>query len=235
MKRYLLNVSRKCIRARKLKYELQACMGQFVFLYIVWHRAFNRGATGKMLVSQRHDLLMEGFGGSANSFAWWAFRSVNPEPSIAHHLHSAANVILAVRLGKPVLLIVRDPIGCVISLYSRGYIPDLCQGFRHYRMYHRRLLKFRDQIQVVAFEEVISDMGTVTEKLNKRFGTKFNCFEHTEENIKASRAKIRESSKPTVERSERKKLIINQLEEDLKLRKTASEAMLIYKEFIGIV
>ena len=41
----------------------------------------------------------------------------------------------------------------------------------------------RDALVIATFEEVTSDFGAVTHRVNERFGTRFREFEHTEANV----------------------------------------------------
>jgi hypothetical protein len=142
----------------------------------------------------KQSLIVEGFGGSANTFSWLAIRSANPDLVFSHHLHVPAHVIAAVKYKVPAILIVRDPTGSVVSLYSRGYIPSLKQGFRHYIMFHQKLLPYVDRVLVASFSEVTRDMGEVIRRCNDMFGTNFTPFIHTEDNVKACRGKIKKAS-----------------------------------------
>ena len=51
-----------------------------------------------------------------------------------------------------------------------------------YTRFYRRLLPCRDRMVVADFEEVTTDFGAVTRRVNDRFGTAFAEFEPTEQN-----------------------------------------------------
>jgi len=173
---------------------------------------------------------MEGFGGSANSFAWWALRSVNPEPRIGHHLHVPANVLLAVRYQIPCIVIIRPPQDSVVSLFSRGYIPSIRQGLRHYCGFHRAIQPVMDQICITTFDAVTQDMGKVIEKCNSRLGTNLIPFHHNKSNELACRQKIRPSSQPNQEREIKKHLAMEQLHANATTRRHLEIAEKLYQD-----
>lgn len=182
-----------------------------------------------------HHLVMDGFGGSANSFAWWAFRSVNPEPHISHHLHVPANVLRAVRYQIPTLLIIRDPESSIISLYSRGYLASLHQGLRHYCLFHRKLIPVVSHLHIATFEEVTNDMGRVIEGLNRKFSTSFAPFDHTPENAEICRQSVRKVSLPSPDRSEKKMAASRLVRQHPGIQSALKKANALYRRFQGSI
>ncbi len=113
-------------------------------------------------------------------------------------IHSRANVVRAVQLGVPAILIIRNPKDAILGFCSyvrqrdldRWSYPgdelarkDILLKAWRYRRFYEPLLALHDRLLVVDFKEVITDIGDVTDRLNRRFGTSFRCFEHTDENV----------------------------------------------------
>lgn len=156
------------------------------------HRPFMR----KRIPSSRTDIVIEGFPRCANSFAVRAFRYANdPDEKlwIATHLHSPAAVIVASRLAKPTLVLIRDPDKAVISqaalLVQRKTLPRFygtvgqlseveCESMvrywtRRYGLYYRRLMPVKQQLVIGRFEEVTSNFSAIIDRFNSKFGTAY--------------------------------------------------------------
>jgi hypothetical protein len=203
---------------RSIAYSLRYFVNAYPALYspLVWLR--HRGDE-HWVVGSGTDLVIEGMGRSGNTFAVDAFQSVQSTPvRLVHHTHSAAQVIRAARLGRPALVIVRDPAEVVVSqmiLRGIGAGPPLRAWIR----FHRRLLPFRHRIVVATFEDVTSDLGAVIHRVNDSFGTRFGEFEHTPENVQrvfegieernrkrfGGAGEVRWVAKPTAEREQVKR------------------------------
>lgn len=216
---------------RWIKHELRAWCGLNPSVFALYSRFFDDPILRRFYSNvQKQALVVEGFGGSANSFVWWTIRLPNPESPIGHHIHVPAHVVRALYLQIPVILLVRDPVGSVTSLYSRGYIPSLKQGFRHYSMFHEKLLPVRDRMLIADFKQVTSDMGQVIERCNQKFGTAFVPFEHTDENVRDCRERV-PSSRRTDSRDKSKEQIMTQIQNDSRLQKAVQQAEYLYEQF----
>ena len=136
--------------------------------------------------------VIEGFPRSGNTFATAAFGMAKsgPLPKVAHHTHAAAVVIAAARRGIPVLLLIRRPGDAVLSVAVRQPDLSLRAAFRAYIGFYGPLLRYRDDLVVATFEEVVRDFGAVTTRVNERFGTSFGIFEHTDGNVRKALALI---------------------------------------------
>jgi hypothetical protein len=140
--------------------------------------------------------VMEGFPRSGNTFASAAFGSVKTEPfEVARHEHVPAQVIAGARAGIPVLVFIRDPESAVLSFVMR--FPELTvrQALRGYIRFYSTLLPYRGRFLVATFDQVTTDFGRVIRRVNARYGSAFDVFEHTEENAAKCRAQIRQSAR----------------------------------------
>jgi hypothetical protein len=138
------------------------------------------------LVNDRTDILIESFPRSASSFAIAAFRLAQEprEPRVACQTHAPGHVIAAVRRNIPALVLIREPMGAVVSNLFRHPERGVNGLLRGYLRFHEPLLPYRTGFVVAAFEEVIEGgFGSVIRRVNTRFGTDFAEFETTEENI----------------------------------------------------
>jgi hypothetical protein len=167
-------------------------------------------------ITSRTEVVVEGFPRSGNTFAAWALRLSQPrDVVIASHVHVPAQVKLAVRRHLPVLVVVRPPIDAVSSLIVAAPHVRAAAGLREYAHHHRELYPIRDALLVATFDEVTTDFGQVTRRLNQRFGTTFEPFLSTPEREAAVFAAIEQHHagpgggsaphiipRPTPERSE---------------------------------
>ncbi len=178
----------------QLRYRAKQFIGRHPWLYRAIFR--NRGGFEDLLVDEETDICIEGFPRSANSFAVAAFRHAQDEPvSIAHHNHVPAPVLTAVRRGIPTVVLIRDPVEAVISF--RGLLLQIAATNDEEKAFHvsyalrlkawisfyETIKPVADRIVIAPFEEVTDDFGGVIDRVNKRFGTAFAPFHHTEENV----------------------------------------------------
>ena len=131
-------------------------------------------------------IVIEGYPRSGNYFAVAAFQVAQPRPvPIAHHTHAPANVIAGLRLGVPVLVLVRDPEEAVVELVGIKPFLSVPLALRGYLRFYEPLLRLGDRSVAGSFEGVTADFGSVIRQVNERFGVHFSEFEHTKENLEA--------------------------------------------------
>jgi hypothetical protein len=183
------------------------------------------------LADRDTDLVIEAFGRAGSTFASLAFLSAQSRPvRTAHHTHAAAQVIAAVRMGIPTLVIVRPPVDSALShMVRHGVSADA--ALSAWTRFHRRLLPWRDGIVVASFAAVTADLGRVIVRINAAFGTTFDVWEHTAENERRVFDQIRERNRalfgpgqtparrrslalPTTERAELKRALRGRIENE---------------------
>lgn len=136
------------------------------------------------IVGDRTELVIESFPRCASSFAVVAFRiAQGRQVELAHHTHAPAQIIEAVRRGIPALVLVRAPEDAVLSLLVHS--PHLTAGsaLRGFVRFYEPLQPHRAGFVVAHFDEVVSDFGSVVDRVNERFGTSFARFGHTGDNV----------------------------------------------------
>lgn len=115
------------------------------------------------------DLVLEAFPRSGNTYALRMLQfSQRKELVIRTHRHVPPLVLSALRIGKPVLLLVRPPRDAVPSWQLYTGLP-LEYVLRQYLLFHRILLPHRDAMQVETFDDVTRDFRGVVERLERRF------------------------------------------------------------------
>jgi hypothetical protein len=199
------------------------------------------------LVEADTELVIEGFQRSGNTFAAAAFDFAQGRPiKSAHHLHSSAQVLEAVRLGVPVLLLIRDPRDAVISHVIREPCVTMRQSIAAWTRFYDRLLPVTDRVFVADFSRVSTDFGAVIRDFNVRFGTGYKEFDHTEENVARCFDAIEERNRarfgtivegkvarPSQERSGRKAELVSQFEAPA-LAPLRERAFEVYHAFVPV-
>lgn len=170
----------------QLRYDVRSFLGSYPLLYLplIKLRRRYRGRGVNDLVNPNTELLIEGFPRSGNTFTLAAFQHAQRRPhSIAHHRHVASHVIEAVRLNVPTLVLVRRPEDAVVALARMDPRLSLHQILRSYVRFHRSILPCVEKFVVGTFEEATTDLGAIIVRVNERFGTDFEPFHHTAENV----------------------------------------------------
>jgi hypothetical protein len=130
------------------------------------------------VVDARTDVVIEGRPGCGNSFAREAMLLANPSIRVASHVHSAAQVLEGIRLGKPAVVIIRRPLDAIVSEAARFEGVDVRHELVSFARFYERLVPRAGDLVVASFERVTSRFGDVVRALNVRFGTTFEAFPH---------------------------------------------------------
>jgi len=166
---------------RELYYRAHYFVNAYPRLYMPLVRYRHRFLVDRV-VDRDTDLVIEAFGRSGTTFANVAFLSVQGRRvRTVHHTHAAAQVLTAVKMKVPALVIVRNPEACALSHMVRHQIsarPALVAWLR----FHERLLACENSIVFCSFDELTRNFTPVIQRLNQRFGTHFDVWQHTREN-----------------------------------------------------
>ena len=177
--------------ARRLRWSLRSRLaGHPTYLPLA------RRKYGHMVVGDETEAVIDGFTRSACVFAAVAFQQAQPRPvRLAHLLHAPAHLIAGAERGLPCLVTIRDPEAAVASSLIREPYLTAAVALAAWTRFYRRLLPHRDGIVVGEFSRVTSDLGSLIQELNARFGTGFAPFVHTPENVERVFALIEERAR----------------------------------------
>jgi hypothetical protein len=183
------------------RWDLQSQRRQLKYRFIYWVSAYPTVMPlarikfrhlDDLLVTRDTGLVIEGFGRSGTTFANFAFLSAQTRPvKTVHHTHAAAQIIVAARMRVPTLLIVKPPLEAALSHMVRHKVSARLPLIAWIR-FHRRVLPFLGRVVVTSFQKMITDFGTVTRRVNAKYGTSFGVFNHTKENEAAVFERIRQ-------------------------------------------
>lgn len=173
----------RLLSAATLRHRAQQRLSVYPPVFLPLARLRYRNLDNRV-VSAGTELVIEGFPRSGNTFAVTAFDMAQDRPvRVVHHLHSAAQVMEAVRVGIPTILLVREPADCTLSRALRTPRISVRQALGDWVRFHERVIPLLGGIVVADFSIATSDFGAVIRRVNERFGTDFREFEHTQENV----------------------------------------------------
>ena len=142
-------------------------------------------------VGDETEFVIEAFPRSGMTFAVVAFEMAQTrQVQVACHVHAPAQVIAAARRRIPALVLVREPEPTILSFVIRHPHVSMRQALRGYVRFYAPLLRYRHRFVVGSFEDVTSDFGIVLREVNERFGSDFDEFRHTPENVERCFARI---------------------------------------------
>jgi hypothetical protein len=120
------------------------------------------------------DLVVDGFQGSANSL--FCDRFADAQVAATHligHVHSPVMIRAAIEQDIPTVILIRRPAGAVVSTLSRWpYIPPHV-ALRTWQRFYTYLMPVRAGAVIATFEQAVTDLGEVVDRVNARFGTSF--------------------------------------------------------------
>jgi hypothetical protein len=175
--------SRAAIRSqrREIFYRVRYFVNAYPALYMPWARYHHRYSMDR-IVRPDTDLVIEAFGRTGTTFANFAFLSAQRRRvRTVHHTHAAAQVITAVKMKIPTLVIVREPEAVALSHMARHQVsarPPLVAWIR----FHQRLVAYRKGIVFCGFDQMTGNFTPAIERLNEKFGTSFDVWQHSPEN-----------------------------------------------------
>jgi hypothetical protein len=179
---------------RALRVARVALSDDPAFLPIVL-RATPQGTARQL--SERTQLVIEGFPRSGNTFAFFALKHAEAkagrDAEVSSHVHTASQVRHAVGQRFPTLVVARRPVDVITSLLIAAPHIPFGSAIREWTHHHRGLLPLRDRFVIGTFDQVTTDFGAVTRRVNERFGTGFALFEPTDEDTDAVFAAIDEN------------------------------------------
>jgi hypothetical protein len=190
------------------------------------------------------ELVIEGFGRSASSYAVTRLELAQPRPvKSAHHTHAGAQVVKAARLGLPTLVIVKRPDEVALSHMVRHPGLPAATVLRSWLRFHTAVAGVRDRVLVISVDELNGDYENAVRRLNARFGTAFVPPPQTPEfdaavkeemwkrHQRAGRPFLHFGS-PTKERQDAKRALWHRLE-DPAVAGIRAQAAALYTELTG--
>lgn len=179
------------------------------YTFIKYHINKNNPQQGFVcLVNQNTELVIDGFQGSSNSFFTKTFRkSQTRYVAVSHHMHSPAQIIKAIELKIPTLILIREPRGAILSLTSRWpYISVNC-SLKNYISFYTKIKPYSDFCVVSTFSQITQNTEGIVPRINAKFGTQFDVVDSTQVQRKEPSQRKRQKSE------ERNKIKLEKIQE----------------------
>ena len=168
-------------RRRSLAYDLKTRVAAKPTLALPLARFRHHG----VVLSDATQVVIEGYPRSANSFSVVAFEvAQGRRTAIAHHTHAPAHVLEAVKRRVPTIVLARDPAEAAVEFLLVRRELTAPQALLGYVRFYEPLARAADRFVVGLFPQVTTDFGVVMSALNRRAGTSFVPFEHSEANVR---------------------------------------------------
>ena len=235
-----LNISNYHKLLSNLKHELRS----FISLYPeLFYLIVNLKNSKQQAVNKDTDIVIEGFPRSGNSFAVGAFESAQKRSvKVAHHLHAPAQIIMAFRKKIPAILLIRNPVDVIISMQALDLELSYLRPpknrkstslIKDYLDFYQRLLPYSDSYIISLFEVTTKNFGLIIKKVNDKFNTDFQAFNHSESTTKKICCQRGFHAGPYSKRQEIKQILHNNFQslQSDKMQKLLAKAESIYHEF----
>jgi len=140
---------------------------------------------------------IDGFPRSGNTFATKMFQLTQGDKfKLQSRTHNPLCIIRAIRLNKPVILLIREPEDVIISWHIATQ-ESIVKIIADYVAFYDILSKHKDQLITVTFEELIGDFHKVIYKLNNKSPGEYRLdFDHSQMAIKTFREIDNQTRKP---------------------------------------
>ena len=213
---YKLKFSPYLNQVKSLNFSLRSLVTREPNLWLlhqpyIWLRKNKRQAAGKKvqeaLVQTSTELVIDGFQGSANGFAVAAFKQNQTKyVQIAHHMHSPAEIIKAIEQKIPVLLLIREPVGTVISLTSRWPYISVNQGLQSYIKFYNQLSSYDYGYVVSTFEQTTQQLDRSVARINAKFNCSFELINMAQAQSQHEAKKIAQNSRSQIKQQKKQEL-----------------------------
>lgn len=159
---------------KNLRYWMRNWLGSHAITYRLLSLLSYLPSYETALTTSETDICIEGFPRSANSYLEMIFRLQNPNAKCAHHLHVPMQVIRAVQLDIPCIVLIRNPVDAVASVLVADRALSIRLAVESYINFYRQIERVRDKVVVAHFDRVVAEANAVISDVNRKYGTAFN-------------------------------------------------------------
>src|SRR5690606_3500081 len=126
---------------KDIKCYIKIYFGKYKVLYFLqpFYPRFKNRITQKDTA-----ICIEGFPRSGNTFCYHAFKLLNPDVKIAHHIHSPSQIYFSKTYQIPCLIMVRNPLDSIASMVIVDGKISVTVAIKYYIAYYKQLLKYKE-------------------------------------------------------------------------------------------
>lgn len=131
-----------------------------------------------LVANERSEIVIDGFQRSANTYFVSFFEiAQRRDIAIARHLHEAYQIRFAERHSIPCVVLVREPLDCVVSAMMRDHRAHPRALLGNYVRFYTEVLRVRKRSIIAPFEVVVGDANRIISAVNQAYGTDFKLLE----------------------------------------------------------
>lgn len=131
-----------------------------------------------------HDLVVEAFPRSANTYISAIAILAFPDKKIARHTHSLGQIKIALKNRTPTLIVVRSPKEAILSNMIRFPLVSPWVLLYRYFYFHKYVLKHKDSLSILRFQDAVgAEIEDVVRIIEMRIGEKSDYIPNKEEVI----------------------------------------------------
>lgn len=172
------------------------------FLYNLWFVALRSRTARKKIkfFTKETEFFITGFTRTGNTYATFLVKTCIPSINFVHHLHTVASIKIALNRKIPVVVLLRDPLGCIASnylkFYSEYYLPErinktlISRILIDYIDYHKFILNNRHKIDLISFDEIKNNPVLFVKNVSDKTGVCLSV-ESIENTMRISSSKFR--------------------------------------------
>lgn len=189
------------------KLILKIILGHYLKIYKIIFDARNKNKN--LLFSTDTDIVIEGFPRCANTFFVIAFKELSVSKlNIAHHVHLTCQIKAALKHKIPIIILIRHPIDCVLSLKIRDPRIGVNIALFWYYIFYKYVHVNRSNIYIKEFNSFTNDHSSIKIEILKFKDVNsldasniFNKIENfNKTNVHKNKNKSHTISKPNLEK-----------------------------------
>lgn len=173
-----------------LRQEIRCFLAKYPVIYFSQKKLLHGFVDEDRMIAHNTDIVIEGFPGSANSFAVFSFKIAQKrEVKMAHHMHDPSQIIVAVKAKIPTLVLIRTPREAVLSYIVRfnnnltsqeeeeeEVIKLIIIQLKRYINFYKKIIEYKNSLIISDYKNVICSYEEIIENINNYYGTSFRHF-----------------------------------------------------------
>lgn len=190
------------------------------------------------LAKEGSKICVEAYPRSANTYMMALLTITQPKLRHTSHTHLAGNVLLAIKNHIPAVVLIRNPVDCILSHAIYEPLLSVEQHIRHYILFYKTLLPQKNHFLSITFENLTNQPKEVINRINKKFDLDFVYKDSPSEQSDLinkwatanQTQKLNEDTvaRPSESRAKKKQILQQELANDTQLMRLIDQANDLY-------